>query len=850
MKLDARPTLPAADSKRRPIQWVIVSPPSHLDPPATQLELPQQLEPTATVSILPLAQLNRSRQLPQIARLSLSALAAAAIVVAGWLALRVPPTVASTPPPPGTRVAVPALGAGNCQYSITVQNAGSNDAKALLMIWGAPSECAQAAGPLKLECSGVLKPGMSWIFSSSQLPAGAHSAIVYSLNDTTLVTTTSGSRVPFADLMCRNAFFAIVGDQSAWLNFDKTYREGGVFGFPGAEQLDLGANPGEPLAVRVDRACPDPVDATHVVTTTYTAFAADSPPPANPGSPLSDFTYVAPAAGEFISGTHTVLHVQNVGITCTQVSIGFFPTKPHLPGMGEPVPDCSGPAEGGPAVTVVPGESVDVEVPAASSGKVGTLSLISQQPLAAVVDQVGPGKLASYSAFADTGPWLTPATIEAETEVFGPLVYADLGGWNSLITVQNVSRSTNAKVKIFFLDKSGDIITTLVDFVCPMGSQNFDLSQVHDIPGSWIGSIRIVSEEYWDPANAPADKPRLRATVHFLHRGATLAGPDAITGYGALTESGMDNWPPANPMFHQPAGSAVVAVPVLQKAAAAPGLITDLTVVNMVTKPGFTDFAIFVYDQNGLLDYICEKLNEKQVEYLDLQTLGWLRPGFRGSAIISAVFWEHDVIGTDGQVAFNLVSLGAVGVERSMSGPGTPVIGAHAYAFEGVPIFRPYTFRSGPNCPGVPVAPTPHPTGTPPTSAPPTATTVGPTPSSMPPTSVAPTTVPPTAAPPTSLPSTPTPLPPRPSPMPTPMPTPGNSPSQVIECRDLRGTVPAQVLDYKLAHPESVGGWLQRCNLGLPPGPYNGVRRSLTLEKPGQPYHPLFNALVLKCSCQ
>ncbi|MFN8422811.1 MAG: hypothetical protein U0470_05225 [Anaerolineae bacterium] len=37
-------------------------------------------------------------------------------------------------------------------------------------------------------------------------------------------------------------------------------------------------------------------------------------------------------------------------------------------------------------------------------------------------------------------------------------------------------------------------------------------------------------------------------------------------------------------------------------------------------KPGFTDLIIYIFDQNGLMDYVCQKLNEKQVEYIDLQT--------------------------------------------------------------------------------------------------------------------------------------------------------------------------------------------------------------------------------------
>jgi hypothetical protein len=63
------------------------------------------------------------------------------------------------------------------------------------------------------------------------------------------------------------------------------------------------------------------------------------------------------------------------------------------------------------------------------------------------------------------------------------------------------------------------------------------------------------------------------------------------------------------------------------------------------------------------------KLNEKQVEYIDLQTWGYVNPGFKGSAIISATFWEHDVFSPTGQFVRNLLGLGAVTIERS----GTPL---------------------------------------------------------------------------------------------------------------------------------------------------------------------------------
>ena len=108
------------------------------------------------------------------------------------------------------------------------------------------------------------------------------------------------------------------------------------------------------------------------------------------------------------------------------------------------------------------------------------------------------------------------------------------------------------------------------------------------------------------------------------------------------------------------------------------GVTTELAITNLVPKPGFTDFAIYIYDQNGFLDYVCQKLNEKQVEYIDLQTWGYVNPGFKGTAIISAMFWEHDVFDDTGFFLRNLVGLGAVSIERSKSVLGKDIPGDEA----------------------------------------------------------------------------------------------------------------------------------------------------------------------------
>jgi hypothetical protein len=141
------------------------------------------------------------------------------------------------------------------------------------------------------------------------------------------------------------------------------------------------------------------------------------------------------------------------------------------------------------------------------------------------------------------------------------------------------------------------------------------------------------------------------------------------------------------------------------------GIQTELAIQNVVPKPGFTDFAIFLYDQNGLLDYVCEKLNEKQVEYIDLSTWGWVQPGFKGSAVISATFWEHDVFDGDGRFLRNVVGLAALKIERVVPTGNLPTPGDLVAGSEGFPIppqdlgyCSNFDFEGFPPvCPGIPV---------------------------------------------------------------------------------------------------------------------------------------------------
>jgi hypothetical protein len=160
------------------------------------------------------------------------------------------------------------------------------------------------------------------------------------------------------------------------------------------------------------------------------------------------------------------------------------------------------------------------------------------------------------------------------------------------------------------------------------------------------------------------------------------------------------------------------------------GLTTELAIANLVPKPGFTDFIIYIYDQNGLVDSLCQKLGAKQVEYIDMASqMAFMPEGFKGSAVISAVFWEHDVFDDQGRFLRNLVGLAAVKIERTGTVMGADVPGDESAASEGFPVIGPFAF-AGPRirCPGVPAgvpccqpgrpAPGPRPTVSWPTATP------------------------------------------------------------------------------------------------------------------------------------
>ena len=87
---------------------------------------------------------------------------------------------------------------------------------------------------------------------------------------------------------------------------------------------------------------------------------------------------------------------------------------------------------------------------------------------------------------------------------------------------------------------------------------------------------------------------------------------------------------------------------------------------------------------------------------MDLATWGAINPRFLGSAVISAVFWEHDVFDPTGGFERNLVGLGGVIVERIGGTQGEPdVPGDESKAVGMFPVYDFFRPERKVNCPGI-----------------------------------------------------------------------------------------------------------------------------------------------------
>ncbi|MCW5851095.1 MAG: hypothetical protein KIT87_13550 [Anaerolineae bacterium] len=606
-----------------------------------------------------------------------------------------PPAPACVPVSPsgGNYVQLPVLGyVGNestgVDWVIEAQNVGATWTKiALLLFQENQGFCQpQVAAPFKLECTGLLKPGSAWIWTSQQVSRAAKSAIAFSFNPFPAYNP-QYYRCESLDTLRRTAAWP-----EGWPSVSPS---------PGAFPFNWNPFLGQPIALEVVRKVPGNTNASLVMAGGYSALNATMEGRYDPV--FGGFAYYAPVVYSGFMGFNSWLYIQNSGSECSSIEIWFKAQDDCLRAQ-----ICE-------VLQIAPGYTAQFNVSTCvAPGFVGSAWIRASQPLGIVVDQIGSNVLMSYTGiaaqlcFVFNGQCLDDGG--GAKVAYGPLIYREQQGWDTRVYVQNLSGVTAAKVKVYFLDHNGGIITTIVDWVCPRGEQTFFLPLVNNLPGQYVGQIRVESQGWESPGDPFVSAPGIAAVAELIqYNSAARTQPTQAIAYNLFPETQGYLWQLGAGTGGTKSGVGLIGIPSLLQRGNSLGLVTEIAIQNIVPKPGFTDFAIYIYDQNGLIDYVCEKLNEKQVEYIDLSRWGIINPGFKGSAVISAIYWDHKVFDQAGGYTRNLVGLAAVKIERVVPTSNMPMPGDVAAGSEAFPI--PPLFSNCPSfdfegfpvvCPGVP----------------------------------------------------------------------------------------------------------------------------------------------------
>jgi subtilisin family serine protease len=539
-----------------------------------------------------------------------------------------------TPTPDNVRIQVPIIQTTDgWETWIQVQNVGTSTSKAVMILWGEYSGfCPPQCAPKQLAVTGLLQPGAAWPWKFTG----------------TLPTCAGDTFVPRAGIIysVKPGHEPMVCDPT-WL----------------PEPDDIG----EPLAVSVNRIQMGSGGQT-VRSGAYIGISDLMEGQRDQRTGAYMF-YATLNLGQNNPLTwQSTLWIQNSGDECTSVELWYYKQG-----------DCLR-AEVQDVMALCPGETVRVDQPAyLGANWLGSVWIRATQPLGVIVDQVDKNQtmLMSYRALpADL--WTPGGTITwGSLDNFAPLIYREFNGWNAGIQVQNLSSTVNALVKVTFYDNSGDIIDSVVEWICPRGSQVFYLPVINNLPGQYTGSARVESQNWWGPGDPPVSAPNILSVVSLVNYNT----PGQALAYNALSA-------------RDAIGVQAVGLPLLAKKyhdvyePAGTTWTTDIAIQNLNRTPGWTVVRIDFFDPNGYQFSICQTLNEKQVDYVKLANMGNIPDGWHGSAVVVAQ------CNTQGGA-----SLGVVVIEKATGYSGGDV----TKGYEGVPIdLTYYRLPSAPLCPDCP----------------------------------------------------------------------------------------------------------------------------------------------------
>ncbi|MCB0217663.1 MAG: hypothetical protein KDH92_13565, partial [Chloroflexi bacterium] len=548
---------------------------------------------------------------------------------------------APTPSPPAIAPAAQALlpllasdgGPRACSAWVAVQNLGPEAGKVVFLSWDRPGACGPAgSGPIDVDCSGLLAPGSRWSFAldaqaplagsgvgdgSHSLSPSARSGAVFSFNvldvtDDDIVICDTNS-----DLMCETLYFGVQRDPEEYGRFKQAFDEGADYA-----GLSMPAVAGSPIQAQVYRRCAtaDGSPATDLYGARAGAGAELRPRSELFGDIAPPWDYHVPLVSAASDGASPArvpsserVYLQNSGWACASVEVWAHP----LGGCG--LEQRQGSLE------LAPGEQAIVEAgairfPELGDLPAGSLRLSSDQRLALVTETRGPDWLASTELLAG-----------AEALV-GPLLRIDPAeGWTTRLHLLDPSEGSNAlqrELRIRVTDAAGDPLAEQRISLCPYGLRVIDLADLVPVPPpAGLGAVRVEAE-LTAPVRSPAAVVALAELIHVDASGRI----DAVARY------------PLEPVVPWiDAGTGLLALPILGHAPASEIPPARLVLHDANPNPGYTDAAVYTFDRNGLIGLSCHRLNAGQSLTIDPAALPQLAPGFDGSALVSASYWEHSV---------------------------------------------------------------------------------------------------------------------------------------------------------------------------------------------------------------
>lgn len=545
--------------------------------------------------------------------------------------------MASADPIPGQRVQVPVIWTtGGWETEIQVQNVGATTTRAVLLLWGPYSgECEpNDPGPIIAQCSGNIRPGSAQAWMLREVwPDDPMSGIIYSVD------------TEKADEACEAARDAL-GDSFDWREWEKEWDNGTgldlTFGDPDGAR-------GESVAVTVTRFQLGGGSEIPRVSS-YDGITEEMEGIPDNGT----YTYFVPLNFDTYNPSRwqTIIYIQNSGDTCTGVDITFQQQEACTERYWEEI------------ASLAPGETVAI-LSTLGGDEVGSAWIRSSEPLGVIVDEEnadGDALMSYHGLPRDMGSIINHA----------PVIYKDFEGWNSGVQVQNLSGTHRAKVKVYFLDNGGGIITSIVDWICPWGSRTYFLPVIAHLPEHYVGAVRVESQAYLSPGAPSVEAPEVFSVVNlvnYLTRQAlsynTFPEPE-VQDVGAVALPTLVK--EVSPFVNGITWSSEILIQNLN-----PSYLGDVTV------------RIDFFDANGLVESVCQTIGPNSVDLVDMERVGILPPAWSGSGVVT---WQCG----------GLWGIDVLVVERASGNPFSDL----SKGYQGVPLLAGFTPPVDLQCPGCP----------------------------------------------------------------------------------------------------------------------------------------------------